>query len=462
MAKKSKNQLLSEKILTKKESAWNKLPAKQVQAYAEPYKKFLTECKTEREVVEWAENIVTKKGYKNIDSLKSIKSGDKLYKKTHKNFVLIRYKGMDKINAVISHIDSPRLDLKPNPLIEDSFLSMFKTHYYGGIVKYHWVNIPLAIHGVVYKKNGEKVTFKLGEHPNDPVFVINDLLPHLGRERAKAEASKIIPGENLSITLGSIPLNDPEIHEQVKLNTMKILHDKYGMIEEDFVSAELEIVPAFSARDCGLDNSMIAAYGQDDRVCAYTGFDALLTAQAVKHTAMMVFFDKEEIGSEGNTGAKSEFLKHLIEQMTWLSGKKIPFANITKNMSVLSGDVTAAFDPNYKDVFEPANAAYLGRGVSIEKYNGYGGKFGGNDASAEYFFKIRNLLNKNKICWQAGELGKVDEGGGGTIAVFVATLGAEVIDAGPAVLGMHSPYEVSSKADVYTTYQLYKAFFEQM
>ena len=364
------------------------------------------------------------------------------------------------INLIISHVDSPRLDLKQIPLFEESSckVAMFETHYYGGIKKFHWVVIPLALHGVVVKKDGKKIDFSIGEKETDPVFSVPDILPHLSHKvQDNKKLNEAITGESLDIMIGSMP-SDGKYDNKIKAAILEKLNKDYGITEEDFVSAELEAVPAFGARDMGFDRSMIAGYGQDDRVCAYTSLQAILETKNPERTAIALFVDKEEIGSEGNASAQvNTFLRSVIKELD-------PNADIDSVMlksRVVSADVNAAVTPNYTDAFELKNASTLGYGVVMSKFTGHGGKYSANDASAEYVGEIRNMLNKNKIPWQTAELGKVDNGGGGTVAKYFSRLGMEVIDLGPAVMSMHSPYEVTSKVDIYSSYLAYKAFLQK-
>jgi aspartyl aminopeptidase len=372
----------------------------------------------------------------------------------------------DGLNIIASHIDVPRLDLKQNPLYEDddTKLALFKTHYYGGIKKYQWVNIPLALHGKVVKGDGSEVDINIGESPDDPVFTITDLLPHLARKKqAKRALAEGIKGEELNILVGSRPVSDKHAKKKVKLWILDYLNKNYGMVEEDFVSAELEIVPAGRARDIGFDRSLVGAYGHDDRICAYTSLRALTDIKTPSRTGLALMFDKEEIGSEGSTGVKSRFLVNTIGDLIGLRNPGYPESMLRKaleNSRALSSDVNAGINPNYKGVHETRNAARLGHGVVITKFTGSGGKYASNDASAEFMGAIRRLLNENKIIWQTAELGKVDEGGGGTVARFLAEHNMDVIDCGPPILSMHSPFEISSKIDIYSTYEAYRAFFE--
>jgi len=336
-----------------------------------------------------------------------------------------------------------------------------QTHYYGGIKKYHWVNVPLELIGVVFTKDGKKVDISIGSKKDDPVFVMSDLLPHLAREQMKKEGAKVVEGEEMNIMVGNIPVDDKDIKEQFKFTVLKKLYDDYGIVEEDFFAAELELLPANDPKDVGLDRSLIGAYGQDDKVCVYTTLKAFVDLEKVNKTAIALFVDKEEIGSMGDTGAQSLVLRNFLYEYTKKLGLDKDVSNIMEASKALSADVTAGMNPSYKGVHDPQNVSYLGRGVSVEKYGGGGGKYSTHDAHAEFMAEVRKVLDDNKINWQTGELGKIDIGGGGTIAMFLSRYGMDCVDAGPCVLGMHSPFEVTSKADVYSAYLLYKAFMER-
>ena len=438
------------KYAYKKKSAWEIFTKDQIKKafdFSEEYKTFLNDCKTEREAVQKIKEI-------------SKKSKKKILINREKEAAII-IPGKKPINEglriVISHIDSPRLDLKQIPLYEDSEsnLGLFETHYYGGIKKFQWVVIPLALHGVVVKKDGKKVTFTLGEKESDPVFSVPDLLPHLSREvQDKKKIDDAIKGESLDIVVGSRPVKG-DFKEKIRTAILDKLHKDYGIIEEDFISAELEVVPAFKAKDIGFDKSLIGAYGQDDKACAFTSLKAILDVKNPEHTALSLFVDKEEIGSEGSATAQvTTFLRSVIKELD----PKADVDLVMLKSKVISADVNAAVTPNYTEVFELKNASSLGNGIVMSKYTGHGGKYSANDASAEYVAEIRTMLNKEKIPWQTGELGKVDKGGGGTVAKYFSRLGMEVIDLGPAVLSMHSPYEVTSKVDIYSSYLAYVAF----
>ena len=431
-------------------------------AFAERYKSFLDNAKTEREavaaVIEKAEVL----GFSAFESGKKYAAGDKIYFNNRGKAVILAVIGTKPISEGVkiaaAHIDSPRLDLKPCPLYEDNELALFKTHYYGGIKKYQWVTIPLALHGVVYKKNGECVNVKIGEEPGEPQFVISDILPHLGAEQGKRSLSDGIKGEELNVLVGSRPFKDAEGSELVKLNILNLLYEKYGITEADFLSAELEIVPAFKASDMGFDRSMIGSYGHDDRVCAYPAAEAAFSAENPAYTVLSVLTDKEETGSDGNTGLNSEYLFGFITRLAEANGFK-GYEVISKS-ECLSADVNAAYDPTFGDVFEKRNASFINRGVVITKYTGARGKSGTSDASAEYMSKIRTMLDNNNVVWQIGELGKVDAGGGGTVAKYVANRDIDVVDLGVPVLSMHAPFEVVSKLDVYMAYLAFDAFFK--
>lgn len=429
------------------------------------YKSFLDNGKTERECVNQLVKLAELNGYKSIENFKTLKKGDKVYiQKMNKAFAMFVI-GSDSIesgmNILGSHIDSPRLDVKQNPLYEKDFVVYLNTHYYGGIKKYQWVTLPLAIHGVVCTKSGESINICIGEDENDPVFVISDLLPHLASEQMKKPATQIITGEELNIIVGSRPFKEDEESELVKLNILSILNEKYGINEEDFLSAELEAVPAFKASDIGFDRSMIGSYGHDDRVCAYPALEAILNlSDTPDKTAVTVLTDKEETGSDGNTGLCSSYLKYFFDDIACdTEGSKTRGTVILSNSECLSADVNAAFDPTFPSVVEKKNTAYINYGVVVTKFTGSRGKSGTSDASAEFVGKIRTLLNKNEVVWQTGELGKVDGGGGGTVAAYIANLNVDTIDVGVPVLSMHAPYEVVSKMDVYMAYKAFEVFF---
>lgn len=432
-------------------------------AFAEGYKKFLNEAKTEREATQVVLSQAKEKGFQEFVPGKKYEAGDKLYYVNRDKAIILAVigkKGIDEgVKIAAAHIDSPRLDLKPNPLYESDEIALFKTHYYGGIKKYQWVAIPLALHGVVVKKDGTKVTVKIGEEECEPKFVISDILPHLGAEQGKRTLSEGISGEELNVIVGSRPFKSDEGSELVKLNILKLLNEKYGIVESDFLSAELEVVPAFKADDIGFDRSLIGSYGHDDRVCAYPAAMAAFDIEAPDYTVISVLTDKEETGSDGNTGLQSSYLKYFIAYLAKANGLEV--YQVLSKSECLSADVNSAYDPTFNSVFEKNNTSYLNKGVVITKYTGARGKSGTSDASAEYMGKIRAMLDKANVVWQIGELGKVDAGGGGTVAKYIANLDVDVVDLGVPVLSMHAPYEVISKLDLYMAYKAFYAFFKQ-
>ncbi len=436
---------------------------KKADKFCEGYKDFLNASKTEREAVKTIVAKAESLGYVPFDRDKKYKAGDKVYYNNRGKSVILAIIGKKPLKEGIrlsaAHIDSPRLDLKQNPLYEDADMALFKTHYYGGIKKYQWTAIPLSLHGVLIKSDGSKVEVNIGENEGDTQFVVTDLLPHLGAEQMKRPLAQGIKGEELNILVGSRPFKDDDASEKVKLNIMKLLNEKYGIVESDFLSAELEVVPAFKANDIGFDRSFVGSYGQDDRVCAYTAAEAIFALKNPAYTAVAILTDKEEIGSEGNTGLNSSYFKYFIADLAWQQG--INYHTVLTNTQCLSADVNAAFDPTFPDVSERRNASYCNRGVVITKYTGRAGKAGTSDASAEYMGKIRNMLDANKVVWQTGELGKVDAGGGGTVAMYLAGLDIDVIDLGVPVLSMHAPFEITAKLDVYMAYRAFKVFMEE-
>ncbi len=448
-------------------NAWNKYQDKQeVLKFNEEYKDFITKGKTERECVSYAIELCKKKGFKEINQFTSLKTGDKVYV-INKNrnicaFIIGKEPLEQGINILGAHIDSPRIDLKQNPLYESKGFTLADTHYYGGIVKYQWVARPLALHGVVYKKDGTEIKLNIGENPNDPVFCITDLLPHLAKDKNTKPADRVIEGEDLDVTIRHLPLNEEE-KESVKKMTLNLLKETYHIEEEDFVSAEIEIVPAGEARDLGLDRSMILGYGHDDRVCAYTSLRALLDAGTCNYTTCAFLVDKEEIGSVGATGAHSKWFENTLAELIALTTEynDLKLRHALTNTRMLSSDVSAGVDPLYTSVFEGKNAAYLGNGICFNKYTGSRGKSGCNDADPKYIAQIRNIMDSNSIHYQTAELGRVDIGGGGTIAYILGNYNMNVIDAGIAVLSMHAPYEVVSKVDVYEAYLAYMAFLKE-
>ncbi|AGC68309.1 M18 family aminopeptidase 1 [Thermoclostridium stercorarium subsp. stercorarium DSM 8532] len=471
---KSKGQKLMDEIGYKTSNAWEKIGDKEkIFSYCEGYKNFLNIGKTERECAKEVIKQAEKLGYKNLDRIikekQTLKSGDKVYRNIRNKAVILAVIGKkpleDGTRMIGAHIDAPRIDIKQNPLYENTDMAFFKTHYYGGIKKYQWLAIPLALHGVIIKKNGEAVEVAIGEDENDPVLTITDLLPHLAKDQMEKKLSEAISAEAMNALVGSMPYDDKEVKDKVKLNILNLLHEKYGITEEDFLTSELELVPAFKAKDVGLDRSMIGAYGQDDRVCAYTSVTALFDVNDPEFTAVCILTDKEEIGSVGNTGAESKILEDFIADLCYLTTDNysdIILRRCLNNSVMLSADVNAAVDPNFEGTHDKFNAAYLGKGLAILKFSGSRGKAGASDAHAELLAKIRKVFNENGVVWHTSELGAVDKGGGGTIAMYIASLGVDVVDCGVPVLSMHAPFEVTSKADVYAAYLGYKAFYEKL
>lgn len=429
--------------------------------YCEGYKRFLDSAKTEREAIKTAVSAAEAKGFKPFEYGKKYSAGDKVYFNNRGKTLALAVIGSEPVengtNITAAHVDSPRLDLKPNPLYEEVDLALFKTHYYGGIKKYQWTAIPLALHGVFALKDGTVKEVSLGEGDDEPKFVINDLLPHLAAEQSKRTLSEGVKGEELNVLVGSHPFRSDKGSELVKLNILKLLNEKYGVTEADFLSAELELVPAYKACDIGFDRSLIGAYGQDDRVCAYPALTAVLEVENPARTAVAILADKEEIGSMGNTGLESDFLRFVIGDLAKMQGGDPTLA--LRRSKCLSADVNAGMDPTFQDVMERRNASLLNYGVVVTKYTGARGKSGTSDASAEYVAEVRALLDKAGIIWQTGELGRVDAGGGGTVAMFIANMGVDVVDLGVPVLSMHAPFETTAKLDVY---MCYRAMYEFM
>lgn len=473
---KSHGQNLFKKLSYTNYNAWDKISEedkKNTFSFCEDYKDFLNKSKTEREFVNETKKLILQNGFVSIDEIinsnEKLKEGMKVYRINRNKSIVLAVIGKESpdsgFNFLGAHIDSPRLDLKPNPLYESDDLAFLKTHYYGGIKKYQWVTIPLALHGLIVKKDGTSIEIEIGEDENDTVFTITDLLPHLAKNQMEKKMSEGITGEGLNILFGSMPYNDDKVSEKVKLNILNLLYKKYGIVEEDFQSAEIELVPAVKAKDVGFDRSMVGSYGQDDRVCAYTSLRAILDLKDNNKTSICALMDKEEIGSMGNTGAQSAFLEHFIADICNLSTDnytEFTLRRCISNSKMLSADVNAAFDPNYPDVYDKRNSSYAGRGVVLQKYTGSRGKAGASDASAEFIGEVRKLFNDEEIIWQTAELGKVDQGGGGTIAQYIANMNMDVIDSGVAVLSMHAPFEVTSKVDIYMTYKAYKLFLEKI
>lgn len=454
-------------------NAWeesDKETESKIMDFADGYKEFISKSKTEREAADNTVELLRENGFISIDECTELNQGDKVYIVNKDKAIAIVIIGKNKITdgcqILASHIDSPRLDLKAQPVFEDNdaLLALFNTHYYGGIKKYQWVSTPLAIHGKIVKENGEAIDVSIGEKSDEPVFAVSDLLPHLSKKKQSDRKMKdVIKGEELNVIIGGKPIDDEDVEEKVKINVLKILNDKYGIKEEDLTSAEIEIVPAGQARDLGFDRSMIGGYGHDDRICAYSSLIAGLDIETPSRTSMILMYDKEEIGSEGNTGANSRFTESVFQQILAKSLGNYSMEDyriMLENSKGISGDVNPGVNPSFKSVHDLKNAGKMSKGIVITKYTGAGGKYSANDAHAEYVAYIRKIFNENDVCWQTAELGKVDEGGGGTVAKFLANLNLDIVDAGPPLLGMHSPFEIVSKVDLYQTYKAYKAFLE--
>ena len=451
-------------LLYKNESVADLAPETMAQAdaFCEGYKKFLDNGKTEREACAYSEGLLKAAGYRPFVPGEALRPGDKIYWINRKKCVLAakkRKKSMaEGFHLNIAHIDAPRLDLRPVPLYESSDLAFLRTHYYGGIRKYQWPTIPLALHGVIYRADGSCVEINIGEKDEDPVFCITDLLPHLGAKQGEKKLNDAIPGENLNVLVASRPVEDKELENRVKLNVLKMLYEAYGIAEKDFINAEIEVVPAFKARDIGLDRAMIGSYGHDDRVDAYPALMAEIETKDPAYTTVCVLTDKEETGSDGVTGLNSMYTFHFLQQLCAAQG--VDYITAFQASKCLSADVTAAYDPNFADAFEPSNSTYAGRGIAVYKYTGARGKSSTNDAPAELVSYLTRLMDRNQIVWQIGELGKIDLGGGGTVAKYVANQDIDTIDIGVPVLAMHAPYEIVSKVDVYMAYRTFKAFCE--
>ncbi len=462
---KTEAERLSEALLSKDKTVYDGFARENRQsaeAYAASYMAFMNAAKTEREFAAAAAAYLEARGFTRFDPKKRYAAGERVYYNNRGKSLIAAVIGARPLEEgaqlAAAHIDSPRLDLKPNPLYEDTGLCYFKTHYYGGIKKYQWTAIPLALHGVVVLESGEKVEIVIGEEEGDPVFCVTDILPHLSyKVQDERKARDVISGEELNLLLGGEPVQDKKIKDPVKLNVMRLLNEKYGIVEEDFVSAELEIVPAMKARFLGLDRSMIGSYAHDDRVCAYTALTSFAALGAPGRTALLVLADKEEIGSDGNTGLNSDFIRHFLSLLCKRAGADVEL--MLHNTKALSADVNAGFDPSFPSVSEKRNCAYLAKGPVVTKYTGARGKSSTNDASAEFVAEVRALLNRGGVPWQTGELGKVDEGGGGTVAKYIAYLGAEVIDIGVPLLSMHAPYEVANIYDIYALSRAFECFF---
>ncbi len=463
---------LKKKLLAEYPNIWDSASKDDYEfafAFAEEYKQFINLGKTEREFVTVAVETLESLGYVPLGSASQLSPGDKVYKSIHGKGLIAAVIGRESadsgFNLVGAHIDSPRLDLKPNPIYEDSDLVLLKTHYYGGIKKYQWAAIPLALHGLIFREDGSPLTLSIGESLEDPVFTITDLLPHLGSEQMSRKATELIKAEDLNVLIAGLPYPDPDTAGRFKLGLLQLINERYGLVEKDFASAEIEIVPAGFARDVGLDRSFIGAYGQDDRVCAFPALAALTSLEKPNKTAICLLFDKEEIGSDGNTGAQSKAYEYALYEIfcRCLPGaNQLLYQQMLENCQLLSADVTNAYDPTFSSVSDSRNNSYLGRGICLVKYVGARGKNGTSDANGEFFARIIRVFNENKIPWQTGEMGKVDAGGGGTVAKFLANLGMNVIDCGVPVLSMHSPFEVASKIDLYFSYLAYKTFLEKI
>ena len=431
--------------------------------FCEGYKEFLGTHKTEREVAAYVEDVAQKNGFVKFDEFGgALNAGDKVYYANRGKAIILCVKGKrsikDGVRISAAHIDSPRLDLKQCPIYEQDGVGYFKTHYYGGIKKYQWTTIPLSLHGRICKADGSFVDVRIGEEPGEPKFCITDILPHLGAEQMQRKANEIVKGEELNVVIGSRPFKDDDESERIKLNLLSLLYEKYGIVERDFLSAELELVPAYTVDDIGFDRSMIGGYGHDDRVCSYPALQAILDIdEAPEYTAITVLTDKEETGSDGNTGLNSSYLKYFVEDLARLEG--FEGRDVLRNSKCLSADVNAAYDPTWSTVFEKNNASFINNGVCVTKFTGARGKSGTSDASAEFCAWVGNLLDENGVLWQTGELGKVDGGGGGTVAMYIANMDVDTIDVGVPVLSMHAPYEIVSKIDVYSAYKAFLTFF---
>lgn len=464
-----------EKLSHQMKNVWEIMNEKEQKScfdYAEGYKAFLDTCKTERESANEIKRMAIENGYKPVEDFiegkEKIKKGAKIYAMNREKSIVLFHIGSEKltegIDIVGTHIDVPRIDLKPMPIYEDSDMVFLKTHYYGGIKKYQWTTIHLALHGVVFKKGGEKIDIVIGEDEQDPVFVITDILPHLAKDQYAKKIGEAVSGEQLNLLVGSMPLGDDKIKDKFKYHFLSLLNEKYGIEEKDFLSAEIEIVPAGKARDLGLDKSMVTAYGHDDRSCSYAGVTAMFNLKNTKRTACGMFMDKEEVGSNGNTGSASRFFEDTLAELIALQETQYSDLMLRRcigKTQVLSGDVGAAYDPTWAGAYEKQNSSYIGKGIQLVKYTGSRGKGGCNDANAEFLSVVREVFDNNNVAWQIGELGKVDQGGGGTIAFLLANANAEVVDCGIPVLSMHAPYEVLSKADLYMAYRAYHAFLNR-
>jgi len=459
---------LQERLTVENKNGWLHLEdeeLKNIFQFADEYMYYLNNSKTEKEIVHSSKEILLKNGFVDVSEKETLEPGDKVFYVNRGRCIYAAVIGTEELEkglkVVAAHGDSPRIDLKQNPLYEDNELALFKTHYYGGLKKYQWTNIPLSLHGIVVKPDGERIKIKIGESDEDPIFTISDLLPHLAREQMERKLKDGVEGEELNVLVGSIPYDDEEVKEKVKLNILRLLNEKYGIKEIDFTSSELELVPAFKARSLGFDYGMVAAYGQDDKICCYTGLRALLTVEKPKNTAVLVITDKEEVGFNGVTGMYTRIFETFIHELLEKTGntKASALDKTFSNTKALSSDVDAGYNPTFASVYEKNNTAFLSKGVTVVKYTGAGGKYNSSEAPAEFVAEIRNIFDKADVKYQVCELGKVDKGGGGTIALTLANRGMDVLDCGVPVVGMHSPYEITSKYDVYTAFKAYSAFY---
>ena len=460
---------LKEKLFNLKKSGWEKLSDEELSEifkFADEYMYYLNSSKTEKEIVQNSKEILLKNGFVDVEEKENLQPGDKVFYVNHGRSLYVAVIGEEPLTngmrVVAAHGDSPRIDLKQNPFYEDGELAMLKTHYYGGIKKYQWTNIPLAMHGTVVKPNGEKVEISIGEREEDPVFTISDLLPHLPGEQMERKLKDGVQGEELNILMGSIPYEDDTVSERVKLNVLNLLNEKYGVTEVDFVSSEIEFVPAFKAKSLGLDYSMVGAYGQDDKVCCYTALRGILNVEHPRKTAVCILTDKEEVGFNGVTGMCTMIFETFIHELLDKKGENSPSAlqKVFSKSKAISADVDAGYDPNYPSAFEKNNTSFMGKGLTVVKYTGARGKSGASEAPCELVAELRKIYENAGVRYQACELGKVDKGGGGTIALTLANRGMEVVDSGVPVVGMHSPYEITSKYDVYAAYKGYEAFYK--
>lgn len=460
---------LKEKLFNLKKSGWEKLSNEELSEifkFADEYMYYLNSSKTEKEIVQNSKEILLKNGFVDVEEKENLQPGDKVFYVNHGRSLYVAVIGEEPLTngmrVIAAHGDSPRIDLKQNPFYEDGELAMLKTHYYGGIKKYQWTNIPLAMHGTVVKPNGEKVEISIGEREEDPVFTISDLLPHLAGEQMERKLKDGVQGEELNILMGSIPYEDDTVSERVKLNVLNLLNEKYGVTEVDFVSSEIEFVPAFKAKSLGLDYSMVGAYGQDDKVCCYTALRGILNVEHPRKTAVCILTDKEEVGFNGVTGMCTMIFETFIHELLDKKGENSPSAlqKVFSKSKAISADVDAGYDPNYPSAFEKNNTSFMGKGLTVVKYTGSRGKSGASEAPCELVAELRKIYENAGVRYQACELGKVDKGGGGTIALTLANRGMEVVDSGVPVVGMHSPYEITSKYDVYAAYKGYEAFYK--